>query len=334
MKLQVTKQRRCINQFWIVLLAATVLLVSCGKQSEVPKENSDEKAELKLKFENGATWRQWTLTEQTIDQEVMGSKQEIRQVIGIGAEMQVLGVEPNGAATIRYTYDSITFNQSMMGTTISFNSATDTGSAIPEAAITYQAMVGAQFTMKMLPNGTIQELVGLDSLVQRMVEKITAKNPEVAATVSEAIKTMFNNQTLRSNLERSTAIYPTKPVAPGDTWQNAFSISLGIPLNISTDYSVKSLDSKVATVDIRSSITANDQAGNVNISGVLFKYNITGLQTGTMQIDRSSGWVTSSKLQQTLTGYMEMQGVDSSDAIPSKIPMNVSSTITTMMQKK
>lgn len=338
MQPQSTKQRG-VGALLRLLLVLLFLLVVCDKHP-VPQSNTASKAQLRLKLKAGEAWRQWTLTEQTITQQVMDTAEAIRQVVGIRGVMEVLGVDSNGVARIRYTYDSITFGQTIGERKVSFNSAdsaADSGGRVPPIAAIYQAMVGTAFTMKMLPNGTIAELAGLDSLAKQIVEN-AATNPVAAAAAPGAmlvgIKEMVSSQALRSNLQRTLAIYPPKPVAPGDTWSNALMLTAGIPLEITTTHTVKGMDSSRVMVDVRSVIAVSNRAGSMAISGVRFRYNMAGTQTGAMEIDRASGWATSSKFHQTLSGFIEVQGVDSSDGIPSKIPMDVSTTITSMIWKK
>jgi len=312
-----------MRTLFVALVSAAMALGACDSGPDAGP------VALNLKLSGGEKIRQWTVTEQTIGQHVANSWQDVRQSIGIGTTYEVEEIVGDTLLRMRVTYDSVTVEQTGVGEDVHYNSA-DTVPNVPPLAAGYAAMLGQSFTLVMGTDGHVRRVVGLDSVLRNIVDRVVQSNPAARSMIEEGMKSLLSEQSLTETMERSIAIYPEGPVSTGDTWSKVVSVTVGTPMTISTTYTLGDISDGMANVDLNASITTNAAAGPTELAGMSIDYQISGTQTGSMQIDVSDGWIASSEIVQDVTGTMRLGALDSSVSVPSSaIPLRMHSRITT-----
>lgn len=307
----------------ILLCSAPAALAQKGKSKGKSKQPA---IELRLQLKPGKTYRMWMATDQEITQEIAGQKITINQMMGMGYRYQVQIVDDAGTATIIMAYDSIVVrNKTPMGE-VNFNSADLSGDATPETA-PYRAMVDAKFTLKLTKMGKVESITGMEEMMGKIVSEMGTGDPAQKAAIEQSLKKMIGNEAMAETIERSMNIYPTTPVAVGDSWNHKMEIAMMMPMTVNTTYTLKNVANGVADLDVQSTVANNANAKPMEMMGMAIDYKLTGTQKGTMKVTVEDGWIATSSLKQTLFGTMSISGENIPDMMKN-IPVAVQSTIT------
>lgn len=195
----------------IPAVSSIVLIILCGSAAAA--------TQLQWKLAKGKMYYQRTVIEQQITQTVMGQEQKIEQSIGIGHKLQVLDVDPQGNMRIQYTYLWSKLKQINPMVQIDYDSSQK--SPVPAGAEGFAALVGQSYTVKMTPQGKILDVNGVEQLRDAVLKKLP---PGMDATVGmNPVAGYIDKESLKQMTEAGTAIYPDKPVNPGDSWNKEYS---------------------------------------------------------------------------------------------------------------
>lgn len=321
----------------LAALAATVVIAvfpSCGGSpesegpagsspvSEVPvitNPGTGEKIQLRLNLEEGKSYKARMVTDQQIT--VAGQKQP--QSIGFGFTHHVKEVRDDGTAVVQITYDSVQFKQQGPTGSIEYDSANPPAN-LPAMAKGFAALVGQGFTMEVTPTGKVTKIEGAGEMISNMLKQMDMPMPSARATLEEKMKEQFGDDALREMMEQMTAIYPGEPVGIGGSWTKRMVVSKGFPIIMDNTWTLKSRQDGVAVVDVQSKVAPNPSAGPMDMGMVKIGHQLSGTQSGTLELDEATGWTLRSTLQQKLAGKMTVTGGPQGS---QTAPISIDSTI-------
>lgn len=302
------------------LLAA---IAACS--GEQGGDGAGNTADLRLRLKQGERLRVWSLTEQEIRQSMLGEL-GITQRIGLATTYDVLGVDSAGVATLRVVYDSLAFMQDGAIGHVEYSSA-DTSAQAPPLASGFAAMIGLGFTIRMGTDGRVLEIMGADSLREQIVRRL-AEQRSSAGMPSMNMGQGVSPESLKESIEQGLAMYPGRPIRPGDTWTRSTATLQGFPLKGETEYTLKSVDGDIATIGVEGKMEQDPDADMIGAKG--FTYELAGTQEGTMKIDMKNGWVIESEIQQELSGTFSVKGSTGG----GKYPVSVEGKSSTKLLEK
>ena len=133
--------------------------------------------------------------------------------------------------------------------------------------------------------------------------------------LSDSIQPQNMNQPdMTQYFENMMAIFPDSTVKVGSSWTQEVSTSNQFPMLVKNTYTLKSVKGDDVTIDIKGDMTLNeDEMEGVKID--TFK----GSFTGTMIVDKNSGWTKSAEIKQTMEMEMNQMG----QKMPMKMDMNM-----------
>lgn len=278
------------------LLALPVLiliLAACGTSSKLA---------LKLNYEKGKKYYYTSVSEQTVDQTVMGQAMKTKSTTTTGYIWEVKDVDKDGNFLVTITYDKI---------------ETKTEGGKGENNKGQEFLKGVTFDMVVTPKGKVKEMHGIDKLMDKAmtayIPDSLKDDPATQATmgpVKEMLKKQFNDKTMSSMMEQMTNYFPEKDVEVGDTWENTVDNTAIIPMKIVSTYKVADISNGIAKLEIDSKISPGNGEGMMGM-----KMDINGTQKGTMEIDTKTGIIVKSNVEQTMDGNMSMMGM----SFPMKI---------------
>lgn len=306
----------------LILMAAVLLvLLSAGNAT------AQEKHDIKLNVEKGLQWPMQLIMEQSIDQSVMGQTMETKQSTIMDMDLEVMEVSETGDVTIRYQYTrvQVTMNTGPRGT-VKYDSADpESGTGGPET-MAYKALIGKEFTAVLGPNAAFKEVNGMDKILEDMVASLGLAETQ-KAELKKVFETQFGNDAMEDMMSQSAIIYPDEPVAVGDSWNRKFTISAGFPMTMENTFTLNGADDTTYTIGFASTITPNEDGDGMVMGGVKMDMKMEGSQEGTSTIDRETGMVINTTINQTIHGEAKMSGVDMGGQDFS-VPMDIDSTIT------
>ncbi|OLP17634.1 hypothetical protein BST81_15025 [Leptolyngbya sp. 'hensonii'] len=287
---------------------------------------SNNQTKLQLRLEEGKSYNFRFSSDQKISQTLMGQQQSVNQFVAMGYSFKVLDVDKDGVMTVQVTYDSVQFKQSGATGTIEYDSTKDAKSTNP-LTLGFSALVGKSFSMKIRPDGGVQDIQGADALINDMIKALKIPEGPLKDALMGNMKDQFGDQALKEMMERSLNIYPTQPVKVGDSWQKKVTMTKGFPIIMDTTWTLKELKNGVATVEVVSKLAPNSAAPPIRLEPMEMSYNLTGSQQGTLQLNQQTGFVNQAKLNQNISGQMEMKGIPGTTKSVT-VPMQIESLIT------
>jgi len=265
------------------------------------KSNSESRL-LKFNLEKGKSY-DYDMA-MNMDQEVMDQKNKI----GFTAGYTINVIDDNGTIkTLDVTYKDLKMNMSMMGQEIIIDASqkADTNSHDPMQMMknVFSGIVGKKFTMKVTPEGKIEEITGFAEIINSMVDSMSA-NSDVKNMISQSLKDQFNPERIKEAFAPMFSVYPKKEVGVGDKWSNSYDLSTQ-GMKINSECTVKSFQGDNVVIGVSSKIIPLEGNENPSLAGM----KMSGTQTGTMTVNTRTGLVVEGELDQNLetSGSMKMK---------------------------
>jgi len=286
--------------FGILVLILAASIVTTG-------DKETEGLQLRLNLREGKSYSLRVLTEQEIHQTLEGQQYDMTQTMGMGYTYDVDQIDAAGNALVHVTYDWTLVKQQVPGGNIEYDSSNPPGVVDP-AAMGFAALVGQGFTMRLSPQGGIQDVQGVDEMISRMLEQLDMLQDPTLDALEQSLRNQFGENAIKESLGNMLSIYPEMPVKIGDAWSKTFVISLGFPMILENTWTLVGRQGGVATIEVHSTIKPNLEGGPIEMGYVKLSYDVFGEQWGTLEMDESTGWTVSSVVTQEVSGTVTLEG--------------------------
>lgn len=261
---------------------------------------SSAQIQLDYSLKTGTTYTTKVLLDQSISQTIMGQSQNSDSDQGYGIKMTVIDIE-DGNYSIKMVYNSIMINQPMVG--LSYDSETATTEPTgPAKAIA--SVLDKELNFTLGKDGVISNITGFEALLDSMVANMGITDENQASAFKAQMSAQYNSQTIEDQLNRTLIVFPNKELNKGDTWSEDQSITTPFALNIQTTYELAGYDKDTATLNITSDIFT--EGGEMSMNGATMTPDLTGVQSGTIKIDRKTGLILESNMEQLISGLLNI----------------------------
>jgi hypothetical protein len=291
-----------MNTKTILFLAISSFLFSCG---------GGEAVNLKLNVSAGDVFESRVIVDQKITTSAMGMKLDVDQVMDVYQTLTVKAVDNDGNTTMESVTDRFVMKQNMpmMGTPINVEFDTDNpekAGAIGESMAPYfQKMKGLTYQLALDPRGKL-----IRSDIQEVYKKLGM----------DSLSEQGGNKTPEGNSEQYMTILPDKPLKKGDKYVVELP-STGAGFAQKNTYTVKEISADIVTFEVAGEFIP---AKSEKLEGATVE--VSGTQTGTVQIDRKTGMTVKSDLKQDLKMNITSMGMS--------MPTTSTGTITFTCTKK
>lgn len=182
-------------------------------------------------------------------------------------------------------------------------------------------MLNKPFSMTVSEKGEIKKIEGLDAILNSLVGTGTPQDEAIRKQLASS----FNDTAIRNMMQQSFDIYPDKAVKPGDTWNKVLTINMGpFGMKLDNTYKLTSVSNGTAHLDVVSKITSD--GSTMEAGGQQVKMDISGDSKGTMDVEVATGFMSDSKIKQTIKGNISAAGM--------AVPMNIVNDIHTSGKKQ
>lgn len=276
------------------LLLCLALLQACRENTS--GTSSDESIELQLNFDKDSSFQYYIKNNVKIEQEAdENSSINMNLNTTLGVTYRVVAQRSENTS-VSVTYDRITTSIGNALKALEFDSDNDNGDDPTYSDL--RDLVNKRFTMTVSKNGTV--------LSAGMIRR----HDDTGANAYN-----LSDTSMRKVMLHALYIYPDKPVAPGDKWKRSYPTSVGFAnVQVNNTYKLVSVKAGIAHIELQSKLTSENtqQAGNSTM-------NLSGVQSGFMDIEVKSGLVRNAKISQQLSGTMNITGKESPVTIESDI---------------
>jgi WD40 repeat protein len=299
-------------------------------RTEIPSNKTNEKIQYQMRFEAGEKYYLRFITDQTISQTITGQEQNIEQTIGLGYDFDVKNVEPNGNAWVSYTYRWAKFIQKGVGGQLTYDSS-EKALTIPPMAQGFAALLDETFSMKITPQGRVEEVEGLQTVRNNIGKKIPEGPMKEAMMMG--LKQFINEEGIKEQTENSMAIYPEKPVGIGDSWRKTIALTQGTAITLENEFILKDRKNGISFIEVKSDIKSNPKAEPMKMGTTNISYDLSGKQQGLLEIEESTGRLISSKTNQDASGQIKVE-VTGQQSQVTQIPVKIDSVVTCEMTER
>jgi hypothetical protein len=239
------------------------------------------------------------------------SKQTIKQSIpGMGditINMDVDGVMlfkvlelTASGARIEAQYSKLkVISKSMMGNMNMDSESTDDN---VQNKIT-KSMMGKIFYFTLTKRGVVEKIEGTENIYSGL--STLGLDEATLATTKQTIQQTISDKSLKASLEMGLVNYPDKKVKAGDTWTNTTATALNFPMQINNNWSLKTLEKDLATIDADGNLTTTDKEKITSLpNGIKSKIDLSGHQKLSGKVNAKSGWPSEIKVSSEITGNM------------------------------
>jgi hypothetical protein len=262
------------------LAILSLIVVAIGCQSTKTATSSKM---LRFNFENGKGYDYEM--DMNMDQEIMG--QRLKMDMLSYYSMDVNGMEGE-SRVVTTKFERVKMNMDMAGMKMEFDSdkkGTITGSDNPLGMMNkvFGALVGKKFTMKINPEGKVEEVRGFKEMMMSMIDSMGLEGEDREKAMAQ-FNQQFNEEGMRSQFERVLYIFPNKEVKVGDSWEKNTTAVGQIGGNYKSVYKVKEIEGDMVTLEEKS-----------KVEGVQTGMDMKGMVTGLIVVDSKSGLVVSAE---------------------------------------
>lgn len=282
-----------------------ILLLFCIFIFIIPGHAQTIQLQMNLKKEQQYT--QTTNAKITVDQVIEGNTITFFMNITGGVSYNVKEVTENGY-WLETSYDSLKLTMDAGFMNIEMNSEADEN-VTDSISMIYnnimKSMIDKSFQVKMLKNGSIEDIKNIDNLYNTVFDADPQLPEEVKEKIISQLKKSYGKDAFKGNLEMASPVFPDHPVEKGDTWTNETALkSAFIVGKINTTFKLLDFDDKKIILEGNSVIkTYADSVENNKLTEI--RYDLSGKMNNTMTIDRESGWTLASEVKQNLAGEGE-----------------------------
>ncbi|NPA93452.1 MAG: hypothetical protein GXO56_07210 [Chloroflexi bacterium] len=289
-----------------------------------------QSASLKLNLKVGDTFAVHSAVSQDMSQELMGQPMYIKQNLVFDYTWKVTDVDAEGNATIQVTYDHIAIEQTQNGQKVAYDSASD--ETPPKFFTGVDAMVGKSYTMVLAPTGKLKDVQGLEELFQEVTDATDLDDLQKKSFYQALVET-FGEEAINEQVDMLFGQYGSAPLEVGATWEADTEYNALFPLQVHTQYTIKSLEDGKAVIALDATLKS-DPEKIVDDASRIFKlsYELMGTQEGTMTVNTANGMPTESHVTQHLEGKLYVVNVDTGEKMP--IPMSMDSDIQLSVTQK
>lgn len=289
--------------------------------------DADEAIDVSLNLEPGESYVLELLIEQTIDQDIpaMSQKMTMEQLIGMTMRYDVTDRASDAGGTwVTMTYAGVKYKMDgPMGVT-DYDSANPPAD-VPLMAKGMAALVGQSLEIEFLPTGKVGQIEGVQAMMDAMVNAFDLPEGPAKENMKTMMAMQFSEDMIQQMVAATSGVYPGKPVSRGDTWQDAVTLGGMMPMQIDVDYTLNDYQADTATLGVKGKISPHPDAQPVMMGGMEMDAEFNGEQTGTVVLDRATGFLISSDITQDMQGGMTMN-MDNGHSLD--INMVIDSTVT------
>lgn len=273
---------------------------------------AEQPLDLKLKLKAMTSYNCVMETEQDIVQTVNDQDRKLGQEMLQSWRYDVVGVNDDGGIELRLTCSRIKISQNYGFQTSEYDSDSPPDYIEPFMR-GYGVLVGSELLITVTPKGRVTEIVGADSLFERIIAELDLPDSPRKDEIIDGMRNQFGETAMRQSIEQIFGYFPESAVVTGQEWSSEKQISSGIPLRVVDDYTLKTRQGGIAFIDVTSAVTSHPQGRPVQLGPVEMIYEVQGSHRGFVKVDELTGLPLESEIRMDLSGTVKASGVEDED---------------------
>jgi hypothetical protein len=198
---------------------------------------------------------------------------------------------------------------------------------IPEVAREFAALLNQGFEFTVSPSGEILRLEGMGPIIDRILEEMPLSEGPERALMKRSLENQFGDATQRNILQNLFAVLSGRRVKVGETWGKTIKVERGFPMILEHSWRLDGLCDGTAKIGIASKISSLPEARPVEMGQMRMTYDISGKQTGILELNENTRWMVRGEIKQEFSGRARAMGVST---VPDGLtwPIRVKTAVT------
>ena len=300
-----------------ILLAVTLIIVSAVGYAQ--------KVKPALKLIKGNTYYLVTSARSVIKQTINGQLNNIDMTIDGKMSFKVLNTD-DSLYYMEVNYTKVGMKMVLATGAVAFDS--DNKDTTNVMARIMGGITNKPFTASITKSGRIRSVENAENMISAMIDGIKEVPQAQKDQLKSQLTQSFGSSALKSNLQMSMAVLPETAVAKNDKWTIGTKLEGAMTAQIMSVYQLMDVTPQSYIIHGSSTIATDNTAGYKTISNMPMKYNMKGTMTSDIVVDKATGWISSSKMKQTIDGTVEIKD---NPQVPGGLtfPMTLSGETTT-----
>ena len=237
---------------------------------------------------------------------------EMNQKMAMDFAFDVQKVDEAGDATIKVIFQGISAEMESPMSETSYDAANPTEVDRPMMK-GFAAIAGESYTMVVSESGKVKKVEGVKEMMSRIIESFELPDGQAKEIMKKRFENMFGDQAAAEMMGQWFSMIPDRPVGVGDAWTKTISITAGMPMTIDSKWTLKERKGGVAVLAVESVLKSNPDAGPMEMGPMKITMDISGEQSGTYELDESTGWIVRYRITQKISGEQIIEGGPAQD---------------------
>lgn len=233
---------------------------------------------------------------------VMGQTQKSINSQNMDIKYMVDKVMDDGSAAMRVMIQDMEVAQVTPQMTIEYDSRKKENSGMFDGL--FSPMVGHEMKFILNEKGEFQDFSGAKEMFEKMFEGSAVPGMEM---MKEALEAQFGDESMEQNFDGLTKYIPNKTVKVGDSWTETDTTTNQVELISTTTYTLKKRANGIAYLELEGKLNSLENAKPMDMGMMKIKYDLSGTQKGSVEIDEKTGFTLDSNMDVMLGGKMEIE---------------------------
>jgi hypothetical protein len=281
----------------VLALAGAVLLSA--------PTSAAEKVLLRCNYKPGDRYLAVMDSQREIVQEFPGQTNKVKQTMRMDMGMQVMQVNAEGTADVKFTHRRIALKMESPRGTIDYDSGDPQKANLDHPMLMgFKVLVGKSLTITLTNRGEVKGVKGVKEIMEGIIAQIP-EGPE-RETARKQLAGMMDEERFSQQMTGFSVLLPVDPVGVGETWKREQKTDLGfMNVLLKTDYKVEKITPDAVEVQVDSKIETG--AGNAPDASMTIAIK-EGSLSGITKINRANAALYSGILTQVVKMDITMKG--------------------------
>lgn len=271
-----------------------------------------QKTKLQLNLKVGETYKQTSNVKSTIDQEFMGQQMVTTNTLQGTVSFKVLSANKKGYE-LEVQYDRLSMVMELpqgMSIELDTDKESKEGDLLSETmGGMLRNMVGKTFNISMTKYGRITDMKNVEVLFESMFDVFPNLSTEQIQPIKDQLAESFGSESLKSNFEMFTALFPEKKVKQGATWTINTKLQSAFPTIINPTYTFVEKTANYILLTGEGAIEIDPDADQGFGSFGSTQMDMTGTVVSSIKLDPKTGWIISATMVQKIKGNVLVKEV-------------------------
>jgi len=263
-----------------------------------------QKLKLTLNLIKDNTYVMVTNTTSAIKQTVNGQENNVNLTIAGTTSFKVLNVD-DSLYYMEVVYKNVSMKMQLPSGPLNFDSQKKDPNDVMSSMLA--GIVNKPFTATLTKSGRVHSVENVENMISSVLDSYTQLQGTQKDQIKEQFIQSFGSKALKGSIELSTALFPETPVAKNDKWTINTLLESAMTDRVTTVYQLTKVTPTSYIIHGDGRI---EQAGNGDfkqVNGMPMKYHVSGTMIADITADKVTGWVSESKIKQTLSGTVEIK---------------------------